>query len=332
MPVHADGWSFLVARGRQRGYRTLLAPEFLTERDLHGRLSESTSGAQPGRILCIELECPGVGLLTVMYTTDSLRPADVNGDGPAEGGAPTDEHGRPLELLYGIVSRDRLSGDLDEGDLQIARTEALHSYRRFLAAEDSFGVDTSRGFALRTEAVAAGALRRPVLDEAASAPPRLAPPQRPARRRPALGAALAAGVLVAVVLLGLLLWPGGSTEVRILSASIVAPKGAVACRTPAQLRLRAVIEADGATKVRYHWEPKATTAPLSDDVALTFDAAGTKTVAATATVPRPGAAPKASFRLVIEVPVQEKRMLATRLSCRNASRAGAAPLPRPHAP
>ena len=57
------GWPFLVARGRERGYRTVLAPGFLTERRLHGLLSDSANGRQmdsssPPRE--VEVERPGV--------------------------------------------------------------------------------------------------------------------------------------------------------------------------------------------------------------------------------------------------------------------------------
>ena len=38
------GWNFLVARGRQKGYQTLLAPDFLAESNEYGGLGELTGG------------------------------------------------------------------------------------------------------------------------------------------------------------------------------------------------------------------------------------------------------------------------------------------------
>src|SRR3954469_9087360 len=103
-------WPFLVARGRHRGYRTILAPGFLTERRLHGLLSDSTSGEQmdASRAREVEVERPEVGALTLVYRTENMTEAEL--DGGRGDGLATDEHGRPLEMLYGIVCRGRPGG------------------------------------------------------------------------------------------------------------------------------------------------------------------------------------------------------------------------------
>lgn len=291
---HAAGWPFLVARGRTRGYRTLLAPAFLTERELHERLSESTGGAAPGRVLSVQLDLPGVGPLSVAYTLDELRASDLDGDRPAGGGAPTDEHGRPLELLYGIVSRERLGGPLDEADLRAARGVALQSYRRFLAAEESFGVELSSAFTLRTAAAPEAPLRA-APDEASApqpsgSPPRPVPPrERSARGSAPLPALVAAGI-AAVLLLAWLLWPSGPPVVQI--------RNVTACGTP--LELRAQLHADGATTVRYHLAQGAAIVPLADATPLTFRSAGTKNVTARAAVALP--ATPVTLRFVLGEP------------------------------
>src|SRR3954469_25015360 len=142
-------WPFLVARGRHRGYRTLLAPGFLTERRLHGLLSDSANGERMdgSRAREVEVERPEVGALTLVYRTENMTEAEL--DGGRGDGLATDEHGRPLEMLYGIVCRGRLHGRVDDDDLGAARREAVESYRRFLAEEDGFEVDASDAFTLR---------------------------------------------------------------------------------------------------------------------------------------------------------------------------------------
>lgn len=40
-----SGWLFLYARGRKRGYRILLAPDFLIEQEEHGWLGEQVGRA-----------------------------------------------------------------------------------------------------------------------------------------------------------------------------------------------------------------------------------------------------------------------------------------------
>lgn len=242
MTESAYGWPFLVARGRERGYRTILAPGFLTERRLHGLLSDAANGQGPREI---EVERPGVGRLTLVCRTEQMTEAELDG-GRGEGLA-TDEHGRPLEILYGIVCRGRLGGHVDEGDLGAARAEALASYRRFLAEENGFGVDTSDAFALRGVTAVADA-----------APPKPAP--RASRRGLAVTAVVAA---LAVLPLGLLLAGGGDAQVVDVR---------VACILPTSDVLQGAVETDGATDVVYHWEATGWRSPSRT---LAFERAGT---------------------------------------------------------
>jgi branched-chain amino acid transport system substrate-binding protein len=143
-PEMPQGWTFLVARGRRHGYTTVLAPDFLVAEGRGELLSEAIGGAgmAPGARRVVELADPDIGSATVSYTVERLTNADL--DGPeADDALLTDEHGRPLEILYGILTRERLSGPAGDADLVRARDEALRSYRRFLAAEDTFVVERS---------------------------------------------------------------------------------------------------------------------------------------------------------------------------------------------
>jgi hypothetical protein len=242
MTESAYGWPFLVARGRERGYRTILATGFLTERRLHGLLSDAANGQGPREV---EVERPGVGRLTLVCRTEQMTEAELDG-GRGEGLA-TDEHGRPLEILYGIVCRGRLGGHVDDADLGAARAEALASYRRFLAEENGFGVDTSDAFALRGVTAVADA-----------APPKPAP--RASRRGLAVTAVVAA---LAVLPLGLLLAGGGGAQVVDVR---------VACILPTSDVLQGAVETDGATDVVYHWEAPGWRSPSRTRA---FERAGT---------------------------------------------------------
>jgi hypothetical protein len=249
-------WSFLVARGRHRGYRTLLAPGFLTERRLHGLLSDSANGERmdASRAREVEVEGPEVGALTLVYRSEQVTEAEI-GDG-GEHDLATDEHGRPLEILYGIVCRGRLRGRVDDDDLGSARREALESYRRFLAEEDGFGVDDSNAFALR------GVTPAP---EAPLPPPAPAPARRDrlvshgSHRRIA-----AAAVVVALAALAVAIFPrGGSAPIVDVRASMVPSTGIVDCNRPTTFLLQGAIETDGEAEVVYHWETQGWRGPSS---------------------------------------------------------------------
>jgi hypothetical protein len=144
--THTSAWPFLVGRGRHEGYRTLLAPGFLVERDMYETLSEATPSVPAGVLGRAEVSCPGLGPLALTYTTERTGPGS---GGSANGvGEWTDEHGRPLEMLYGVVAHEPLSDTLVIGDLRQAREDALDSYETFLAHEDDFPVGISRPYPL----------------------------------------------------------------------------------------------------------------------------------------------------------------------------------------
>jgi hypothetical protein len=245
-----SGWPFLVARGRHKGYRTVLAPGFLVDLGLHDRLSEKTGGACSD-MRRVELDIPQAGWLNVLYCSEPLHDTELNGRGGGE--AATDEHGRPLELLYGIVTRAPLAQPLDQADRSAAREEALGSYRRFLAAEDSFGVESSRALALRT------AVQTPEPRiAAADASPSFAGTSQ-ASVRPALAAGIAV-VLLGLALLAWQLWPGGDKpmpEVRVTgtTVTVLGSKSPAECAAGGRFALRAVLDADAPRSVTYGWEP-----------------------------------------------------------------------------
>jgi hypothetical protein len=154
------GWAFLVARGRRRGYRTILAPAFVADRNEQGVLTEGVrSDGDQSRVTRIDhVVAPTAGPLTLTYRTHRLLYDDLDATGPDDGGdgehaaddLVTDDHGRPLDLLYGFVLAARNVDRVDEADLRVAKDQGLQAYRRFLADEDAFTVQTSQRFPLRS--------------------------------------------------------------------------------------------------------------------------------------------------------------------------------------
>ncbi len=198
-----QGWPFLIARGRRLGYRTLLAPEPLIADREYGILDDSVPPShEQDRPDVIDVTTRSGRLLTVVHATHQVTAADL---GDIE--KPADEHGRPLQLLYGFaLLRARIPEPRWE-DLQKVLATALETYRRFLDDEESFAVETGRPFPLRS-APLPSALQAPAATPSAAAAARdgknLAGPVGPAGL-----VALAVGVvvLVAVVVL-VVLWSG----------------------------------------------------------------------------------------------------------------------------
>ncbi|MEY2441521.1 MAG: trehalose/maltose transport system substrate-binding protein [bacterium] len=151
----AQGWPFLVARGRRVGYRTVLAPPFLP--GVHAEALGRATGALPGAAApqIVEVDDPQAGRLSVGYRSQQLTGADLAEIPRGElltddRDQLLDEHGRPLEIVYGVVAREPLEAPLHPGDLATAREQAIASYGRFLADEDGHRVEASTPFALRT--------------------------------------------------------------------------------------------------------------------------------------------------------------------------------------
>ena len=137
------------------------------------------------------------------WTAGTLTRADLDA-GDAGGSAPvTDEQGRPLQMVYGIVTEGRLSGEVDDDDLGRARKQAVESYRRFLLDEDGFEVDSADAFVLRelrSVPPRATTRRRP---RAAQVPARVDARARRALSSPAIVVAIV--VALGLIVLGVLL-------------------------------------------------------------------------------------------------------------------------------
>jgi hypothetical protein len=192
------GWAFLVARGRHRGYRSILVPDFLANSGERSLLNESISGdvhsAGPPQIR--PLIAGSAGSITVVYRAHRMTPADLaeGGVDGSDGGLVTDEHGRPLDLLYGFVSRATGVAEAREDDLATAKRQVLDVYRRFLSDEAGFRTSTSRAYPVQVISEQAAPESRPApayrpapapAPSRARAPSIGGSPSRPADRAPA---------------------------------------------------------------------------------------------------------------------------------------------------
>ncbi|HTY34011.1 hypothetical protein [Mycobacterium sp.] len=201
------GWAFLVARGRHRGYRSILAPDFLAESGEHRMLAEfivdDVDSAGPPRI--IPLMARRAGPVTVVYRSHRMTPADLaDAASDASDGQPvTDQHGRPLDLLYGFVSRAPGISQAREDDLATAKCQALDVYRDFLSDEAGFRTATSHAYPVQIVAEPSTAQPRPVAPYPPTPVPGLPRPEESAAAPTSPGRRTAVIVAVAV-LVGLL--------------------------------------------------------------------------------------------------------------------------------
>jgi hypothetical protein len=137
------GWPFLVASGRRRDYRTLLAPGPLVDSLDYGVLD---SVAPSSTSTVIDVMSARGRRLSIVAASHLLDAGDL---GAGDGGV-RDEHGRPLRLIYGFVCLDGRVVAPDGADLGQALATALDTYRRFLADEDLLTVEASVPFPLRS--------------------------------------------------------------------------------------------------------------------------------------------------------------------------------------
>lgn len=284
------GWSFLVARGTRKGYRSVLAPDFMVQDRRHDLLVEQVGGsAAEGQTAVQHLVDDVLGNLTITYRVEPALADELTNGGTAHGQPVLlDEHSRPLELMYGLVTTSRVrAGDRD---MTHARGEAVASYRRFLADEDGVDVQESAPLPLldsvpvapptppSMEIVLVGATsatnERP---EVKRDPRTVLPAVRPVPReertdhaaaphhslRPRLLAvlALAAAVVLGGTAIGSI--RGKADEVTVTVHNPPDRQGTDGLPTCEDVHIAGVIAADGPVTVDYQWTVDGLPAPAS---------------------------------------------------------------------
>ena len=134
-----QGWPFLIARGRRRGYSVLLAPAFLVDQHDYGFLEEATGPLHPGEPFRITTTSRAGRPLCLVWTEHPVSAADIGSDGEP----PRDEHSRPLRWINGFLCAGSTVSHPSEIDIASARTAARDTYRRFLANEERFRTERS---------------------------------------------------------------------------------------------------------------------------------------------------------------------------------------------
>lgn len=271
------------------------------------------------------------GAITLVYQTQRLTYADLDDErSPADNAASshatgdliTDEHGRPLDLLYGFVCRASGIRETREADFIAVRAEALRAYRRFLADETGFTLEISTSFALRS--VTSG----PEEPGRAIPPPRTTtrpPSGRPAaataahslptRRRSGLNPII---VAVMVVIVSAIVWVvilrperGPVTEVNVEEPE----PGTVDCTASDTVVFRATVRTNNRAIVDYHWTGSADNTD-TDRRQLMFHEAASKPVETRLSVRgSPGEKITGDQTLVIDAPNRKKDSVEYSLTC-----------------
>ncbi|MFC6086274.1 hypothetical protein [Sphaerisporangium aureirubrum] len=141
-------WAFLVARGREKGYRVVLAPEVLLDGQEYGVLDDTVVPSnQEDHATVIQVTTRAGRPLTVVHATHLVTAAEIAEPGTEPSSrAPRDQHSRPLQLIYGYVCAGRVTPHVRDEDLTATRQASLEAYRRFLADEENFTVVPSPAF------------------------------------------------------------------------------------------------------------------------------------------------------------------------------------------
>lgn len=253
------GWAFLVARGRRKGYRVLLVPGLLADSNQQGVLAEALSGGSgPREAPTVEtITAAGIGPVSCAYRTERFVEAALDGD---PGRALLDEHGRPLEILYGVACATEGILNPDAADLDIARADALATYGRFLADEAGFTAERSEPFVLRSTispslvSAATPGVPHQLVESGPTAPDLAVEPVPP----PSAGRGL---VVAGVAALSIALATGAwlfllrSPDEPELTVEVKQPNVEdLECGRLEDIQFEAVLSADGEMQVTYHWE------------------------------------------------------------------------------
>jgi hypothetical protein len=279
----AYGWAFVVGRGRRKGYKSLLVPDFLATSNEYGVIGQLGTDGDDRAPRITQLHGLAAGDIGLSYRTYRPTAADL---GIASTGPPTDEFGRPLELLYGFVVRAAEIKALDDTDFLTARAQAIGTYQRFLADEAGFELEASSPYALLSAVrpsvpSPAGAEAASPTASASSEPPVAAPSPRrpepetdlrpsgervsvsPVARRNVVLVALVLVVLSAIIWFVLLRSRGPVTDVQVLPDPETGP---IDCTSP--ITINGTITTNGSAKVRYHWQSDGNPASSPAEISL----------------------------------------------------------------
>jgi hypothetical protein len=102
-----QAWSFLISRNQSLDYRTIVAPDFMTEINLSGKLSMivvDEEQTEDGYVHYSEIHSAKFGDLSLIYHTFKSNKKDIVLDSDS---ILTDKGGREINSVEGIVLRGR---------------------------------------------------------------------------------------------------------------------------------------------------------------------------------------------------------------------------------
>jgi len=126
-----EAWPFLVSRNRKFGYRTVVAPQFLYDQNLSGLLAETAGGdvTDQGYANYYEITGSTVGDIILIFRVVRAEEHYVGGKGNE---VLLDQNGRPIDLVEGIVLREKARDvKVTDGDLQQAHEQIEKAYQEF---------------------------------------------------------------------------------------------------------------------------------------------------------------------------------------------------------
>ena len=236
----------------------LLAPDLLVETHQVGVLAEGLGGddAGSGTARVVTIPVPGIGSLCCAYRTERVDGSDAR---DAVEGTMLDEHGRPLEILYGIACATSGTLTPHHDDLDRARAAALGTYGRFLADESGFVAERSMASPLRSTV-----RPPPVAPAGAGAGPwgRATPGRElpPAGRTGVVGVPVVAGVAggLLVLAIAVMAWVVlfGASAPSVTRVRVNRPEHVVRCGRQVPVVFTASVSTDGRARVVYHWEDR----------------------------------------------------------------------------
>lgn len=206
------GGPFLISRGSSVGYQVVAAPGELIEGDRASNLISAVAGDAPEPVVT-EIDLGGGEMMQAVYLSRRLTQGDLApGSGCPSPAAPVlDEHGRPIEALYGFVLMGAFDLDPSRHDLDHCWAAVTPTLRAFFAHETSWAIEPTERFDLETTTtVRPPVAPQPVRAEPERPPGQVVPPPAgrppgqvvppPARRPRVAPVAAAVGLLLVVVL------------------------------------------------------------------------------------------------------------------------------------
>lgn len=138
-------WPFLVSRNRTSGYRVVVAPNFMVESGQSSLLANLVVGEPTPKPVYREVNLPTLGSISIVY-----RVVYAENDESLL----TDEFGRPILWIEGLVFRERVENyNVTEQLLDKARLQTKNTFKEFWNS-DKFATEGSEDIEIHLQQAA----------------------------------------------------------------------------------------------------------------------------------------------------------------------------------